>query len=562
MRKKITILLAGEAGQGVQSVESMLVSVFKKNGFNIFATKEYMSRIRGGVNSTTIIVSDKKINSQYKEIDIFIPFSNDAYLRFKDKLNSNTIIFSDGLNINHSKAVDVPFRKIATELGNAIFSNSVAAGLISGLLGVDVNLIEKDITEKFASKGDEIISKNIRAVKQGYDIGENYRKTKGFNVVIESEPYIKEELLLNGADAISFGALAGGCTACFAYPMTPSTSVFTNMASFSKKYDIAVEQVEDEIGVINMALGCWYAGGRALVTTSGGGFALMSEGLSLSGITETPVVIHLAQRPGPATGLPTRTEQGDLNLALYAGHGVFPRIILSPGDLKMAFELSRLAFDLADKFQIPVFIMSDQYFVDSYYNITEFQYEDSFVKHHFVQTDKDYKRYSLSETGVSPRGIPGYGQGLVCVDSDEHDQDGRITEDLDGISLKMKDKRLKKFETVQKASLEPVLYGAKDYKNLIIGWGSTHNIILEAIYLMNRDDTAFLFFPQVYPLPSSTESYLKKAKRIITIENNSTGQFADLIKLTTGIAVNEKILKYNGLQFYVEEIIERLKEMV
>lgn len=559
MDKKVSIVLAGEAGQGIQSIESMIVSVLKKDGFNIFATKEYMSRVRGGVNSTTIIVAESNIDAYYENMDIFVPLSDEALKRYEKRIKQNTIILADNTQVHHTKITNLPIQRLASELGNVIFSNTIAAGVILGIFEASQELIDKFIKNLFQKKGGELVNKNLEAVKMGYNIGKELKNNKVIDINI-NKIGDKNSLLMNGADAIAIGALAGGCNACFAYPMTPSTSVFTNMANYSKNYNIAVEQVEDEIGVINMAIGCWYAGGRALVTTSGGGFALMTEGVSLAGMTETPVVIHLAQRPGPATGLPTRTEQGDLNLALYAGHGVFPRIILAPGNLKQAFELSAIAFNLADRFQIPVFILSDQYFVDTYYNIPMFDIDNIKKENYIIETSKDYKRYKITDDGISPRGIPGLGEGLVAVDSDEHDEDGRITEDLDGISLQMKNKRLRKFKTVEEAALPPILYGSENYKNLIICWGSTLNIVLEAAKNIANTEIAVLFFPQVYPLHKSTIEFLNKAKKVIAVENNSTGQFADLIKTMTGFEIKTRILKYNGLQFSVEELIEKIKE--
>ncbi|HDT15620.1 MAG TPA: 2-oxoacid:acceptor oxidoreductase subunit alpha, partial [Firmicutes bacterium] len=316
---------------------------------------------------------------------------------------------------------------------------------------------------------------NIGAAGSGFDVGRTLvdEKIAIFENIDCTEK--KDELLLDGHNAVALGAIAGGCDAVFAYPMTPGTGVFTAMAGYSHKAGIALEQVEDEIGVINMALGAWYAGARALVTTSGGGFALMTEGISLSGMTETPVVVHLAQRPGPATGLPTRTEQGDLNLARYAGHGVFPRKIYSPGTTKQAFMIAAKAFNDADKYQIPVFILTDQYFMDTYYNVPEFELGGIKIEKSITKTGDDYKRYALAEDGISPRGVPGYGTGRVCADSDEHDETGRITEDLDGISLKMKEKRFKKFDAVKQDALLPEVIGDKDYETLFVCWGSVYH---------------------------------------------------------------------------------------
>ncbi len=343
---------------------------------------------------------------------------------------------------------------------------------------------------------------------------------------------------------------------------SPSTSVFTAMATYSHKAGILVEQTEDEIAAVNMAVAGWYAGARPIVSTSGGGFALMTEGMSLAGITETPLVIHLAQRPGPATGLPTRTEQGDLNLALYTGHGVFARAIYAPGTTQQAFELACRAFNHADQYQIPVIILTDQYFVDTKYDTPEFDLDKIKIEKHIVKTDDNYQRYKITDSGVSPRGIPGFGTGFVCSDSDEHDENGRITEDIDGISMAMKNKRFKKIKLVKENSCRPKIYGPENYENLIVAWGSTYNIIAEAIDKMNDSKTAMLHFSQVYPLHKDTKSLIKKSKKIILVENNQTGQFGDLIKLETGINFDHKILKYNGLMFTVEELMDSIKEVL
>jgi 2-oxoglutarate ferredoxin oxidoreductase subunit alpha len=343
--------------------------------------------------------------------------------------------------------------------------------------------------------------------------------------------------------------------------MSPSTGVLSFLAKHAGDFGIVAEQAEDEIAAINMGLGAWYAGARAMVTTSGGGFALMTEGLSLAGMLESPMVIHLAQRPGPATGLPTRTEQGDLELALYAGHGEFPRIIFAPGTLDEAFYLTQMGFNLADKYQVPVFVLTDQYLMDSYYNTTAPNLSKVKNQRHSVRTTKDYKRYEFTDNGVSPRGVPGFGEGLVAVDSDEHDTQGHITEDLD-LRIKMVDKRLKKGESLRQDILPPEFTGPENYKILVVCWGSTYNILAEAVRNIGRKDLGILHFRQVYPLPDETVDYLYKAQKTIIVENNATSQFAKLIKLQTGFDIEEKILKYNGLSFYVEELMEKLEEIL
>jgi 2-oxoglutarate ferredoxin oxidoreductase subunit alpha len=294
-------------------------------------------------------------------------------------------------------------------------------------------------------------------------------------------------MLLTGNDALALGAVAAGCKFMAGYPMTPVTSIMEYLAPKAKDLDLIVVQPEDEIAAINMVIGAGYAGVRAMTATSGGGFCLMVEGLSLAGMTETPIVVVLGQRPGPAIGLPTRTEQGELEFALHAGHGEFPRVIFAPGTIEDCIELTRRAFNLADKYQIPVFILSDQYIIDTYYNFVAPDLAAHNIEHQFVKTDKDYSRYAITESGVSLRGIPGYGEGLVVLDSDEHDIRGHITEDYD-VRTAMVNKRLRKMDLIVQEAIPPELTGSRECEYLVVCWGSTYHIAREAIQKLGRAD--------------------------------------------------------------------------
>jgi 2-oxoglutarate ferredoxin oxidoreductase subunit alpha len=334
------------------------------------------------------------------------------------------------------------------------------------------------------------------------------------------------------------------------------------LARQARRHGVVVEQAEDEISAINMALGSWYAGGRAMVTTSGGGFALMGEGLSLAGVLESPLVIHLGQRPGPATGMATRTEQGDLELARYSGHGEFPRALLAPGTLEEAFSCSRHAFITADASQSPVFILTDQYLLDSFHDLPGLPLNPAAPESAIDKTPPDYGRYAFTESGVSPRGIPGLGQGIVRADSHEHDEEGFLTEDFD-LRTAMMDKRLRKLALLAGGlALPPVLFGPTDFTRLIVGWGSTCATVREALEGEKPPGTAFLHCPQVYPVPDAVVRHLKQAERIIVVENNATGQFARLLAAETGHRAQKHWLKYNGLPFSVEEVVELLRQEV
>lgn len=554
----MVIVLAGEAGQGIQSIESILAQLLKTSGYNFFSASEFMSRVRGGANSTAIRVSGKRAAGFLDRIDILLPLHQEAIPHLGNRITPDTIVIGDKDKIRLEGMIDIPFARMAAEIGGAVYANTIAAGCICGLLKVDEKECEDFILGYFSRKGEEIRSKNHAAIKKGYAAGKGLA---GIAVAIEKDAAVKTELLLTGSDAIALGALAGGCDYVCGYPMSPATGVLERMAAYGKKFDIIVEQVEDEIGVVNMALGAWYAGARALVTTSGGGFALMGEGISLCGMIESPLVLHLAQRPGPATGLPTRSEQGDLDLVLHAGHGDFPRIILAPGTLAEGFALTQKAFNMAAAYQVPVFILTDQFFIDSRSTTPVFPAGELGVEKHVVKTTTDYKRFALTENGISPRGIPGYGSGRVCADSDEHDEAGHITEDLD-LRVKMVDKRLKKIAAIRPDVIAPKLIGGSRYRTLVVCWGSTFHTVCEAVEALGDKEVAVLHFSWLFPWPEEAGSFLKRATNLIVVEGNSSGQFARLIQRESGVSSDHNVLKYNGLPFAVEEVKREIHKII
>jgi 2-oxoglutarate ferredoxin oxidoreductase subunit alpha len=557
----ISIVLGGEAGQGIQTIEQLLTKILKLDGYHVYATKEYMSRVRGGTNSISIRVSSRPVRAPVKHIDLLIPLDKDVIPHLQYRISEKTIIIGDGNSLGtNMQLIDIPFGAMAKDLGNEMYANTIALGVVLGILKTDSQGMEKYIGERFSGKGDEVVAKNSEAVRQGYAKGLEIRQSGSVGFAEINRSDISNQIMVNGSEAIAMGAIAGGCQCITSYPMTPGTGVITFMAQHMHEFDLLVEQAEDEIAAINMALGAWYAGARGMVTTSGGGFALMAEGISLAGMLELPVVVHLAQRPGPATGLPTRTEQGDLELALYAGHGEFPRILLAPESLDSAFYLTQKAFNLADKYQVPVIILSDQYLVDTYYNTDAFDLTDLKVEHHVTETAEDYKRYQLTEDGVSPRGVPG-GNGLVGVDSDEHDEEGHITEDLQ-LRMKMVEKRLKKLENIKSDAVSAGWIGPQDYSILLLSWGSTNLIVSEALALLDRKDVAACTFTHIYPLPEDLSRQLERAGQTIMIENNATSQFGKLIQRETGHKIDHSILKYNGLPFTVEELVDEINTLL
>ena len=487
----------------------------------------------------------------------------DVLPHLEQRITKDTIVLGERdkvCMVADCPVVNIPFTQFANELGNPLYTSTVAVGVTLGLLGADETVFEDYLREHFARKGEDVVAKNIEAAQKGYAFGKHIAYDAGIEVHIKRSATVKDELLLDGMEAVGLGALAAGCNYISSYPMSPGTGLLTFLATHAETFGVVVDQAEDEIAAINQGLGAWYAGARAVVTTSGGGFALMTEGVSLSGMIETPIVVHIGQRPGPATGLPTRTEQADLNLVLYAGHGEFPRAIFAPGTLEEAYLVMQQAFHIADAYQIPVFVLTDQYFIDAITSIPGHGLQKRSIKNHIVVTEPDYKRYALTQSGISPRGIPGHGEGLVGVDSDEHDEAAHITESAT-VRLAMHEKRLHKRVAVTTEALMPTAIGDVAHADtLVVTWGSNRGVVEEALEAVGREDMAALHFYQVYPLPEKAKKLLAK-KKIVVLENNATGQFANLLKLEYGVKISENILKYDGDPFSVEEVIKKLKTL-
>ncbi len=557
----VTIVLGGQAGQGIQTIEFILARVLKRSGYHVFSTKEYMSRIRGGLNTITLRAADRPVAALTRHIDILLPLDPGVPEHVADRMTDDTVILGDAGALSLDRAVmDAPISSIAGEAGGKIYENTAAVGVLAGILEADPTILRDYLKVYFKRKKPEVIDHNCNAADLGYAAGRKLCEDGSLSFSIARDESTADRILVNGAEAVAMGAIAGGCNFISSYPMSPSTGVLTFLASHDDTFGIVAEQAEDEIAAVNMAVAAWYAGARAMATTSGGGFALMEEGISLAGVLETPLVIHLAQRPGPGTGLPTRTEQGDLELALYAGHGEFPRVIYAPGTIEEAFLLSARAFNTADRFQVPVFILTDQYTMDTYYDIPGLDLDATSVEKHIVETKTGYQRYRITDDGVSPRGVPGNGSGLVAADSDEHDENGHITESM-AVRTAQVDKRLAKLELILKDPVPPVLSGPEDFTVLLVGWGSTCQPIREGLEQSGRTDTAHLHFPQVYPLPHQAQGYLEQAEKVIVVENNATAQFGKLLTLYGGREPDGAVLKYDGLPFTVEELADAINDI-
>ncbi len=568
-----TIKIGGEAGQGIQTIGDTLAKVFSRSGFHIFSHQDYESRIRGGHNFYQIRLSDKPVTASKDNIDILIAMDKESIINHENELSERGQIVYDSslLKQKYDKPhfLDVSFINLSVEIsGSKIMANSIIMGAILGMIGMKIELLNSIIEETFKKKGNEVIKDNKEAVAKGYD----YAIKQCIRCSFFVPPPNKQLMLISGSEAIGFGSVASGLKFYSAYPMTPSTGIMNYVSSKAAEYGIIVEQAEDEIAAINMAMGASFAGVRAMTGTSGGGFALMTEGLSLAGITETPLVIALAQRPGPATGLPTRTEQGDLNFALYTAHGEFSRVIFAPGSPEQAFYLTNKAFDLAEKFQIPVIILTDQYLADSQwtcegFDMSKIRYTDYRLREEALNSLSSYNRHSLTENGVSSLGIPGESRHLIVTDSHEHGEEGHIIEDSK-LRIEMVNKRLfKKIPLIRNEISPPLLYGQAEPDIILAGWGSTYGVIKEAVDVLSKEKSiSMLHFSELYPFADTSKfDYIKaleSAKLSICIENNASSQFARLMRAETGYSFSRLINKYDGRPFTVEDLIRRIREML
>jgi 2-oxoglutarate ferredoxin oxidoreductase subunit alpha len=568
-----TIKIGGEAGQGVQTIGDTLGKVFSRSGFQVFSHQDYESRIRGGHNFYQISFSDKHISASRDEIDILVALNKESVLRHEKELSQYGQVVYDSKIVKQKYDkpyfLNVPFIDFAAAVsGDKLMANSAATGAVLGMLGMKLDILNGIIEETFKKKGEEIIKANKDTAMAGYDYAQKKCLKCSFSLPPPKNPF----MLIGGNEAIALGALASGLKFYSAYPMTPSTGIMNYLASKAKEYGVIIEQAEDEISAINMAIGASFAGVRAMTGTSGGGFALMSEGLSLAGMTETPIVIALAQRPGPATGLPTRTEQGDLQFALYTSHGEFARIIFAPGTPEQAFYLTNKAFDLSEKYQVPVIILTDQYLADSQWTYEKFEMSKLRYAYYRLRGEKlngisNYNRHLLAENGVSAFAVPGESRHLVVTDSDEHDEEGHITEDP-VIRNEMVNKRLdKKLTFIRREIAPPILYGAEKPDIVLSGWGSTYGVMKEAVAaLSSQIKISMLHFSEIYPFPDSIESgyleFLNKASLTISVENNATGQFARLMRTETGFKFSMSISKFDGRPFSVGELVERIKSAI
>lgn len=587
VKNNVNIKLGGEAGQGVESSGMGFARAIARAGLHIFGVQDYMSRIRGGHNWYQIRVSEHPTFAHEPKIQILIALDERTIQEHLDEVvEGGAVIYDADLKVDNNEIksrglipIPLPLLKLAEELGGSkLMLNTAAVAAAAGIMEFDLSYPESIIRDNFGRrKGSEIADRNIRVANAAY---EEARKQFAplFDWKLEANPNTPKKMVINGNQALGLGALAAGCKFCCGYPMTPASSLLEFMFAQARRFNLIVRQTEDEISALLHTIGAAHAGVRAMTCTSGGGFSLMVEALSLAGSTEIPLVLVVAQRPGPATGLPTRTEQGELLFTILAGHGEFPRAVIAPGSVEQCvYEIAR-AFNIAEKYQMPVIVLTDGFLANSlrsididaidFRKITENIDRGKLILPHESEKIEEvvrdgYRRFEFSEDGISLRIPPGHPKAVYSVAGEEHTPEGFIDweERMDN-RIKMMQKRMKKLEVAVNDMKLPELHGPEDAELTLVCWGSSFGPTLEAMERLNSNGvrTNLLQFIDIHPLDwDSVADILTNSRSWISVEGNFSGQLARWIRMNTGLKPTAVIARYDGRPLNPVYIVEHLQ---
>lgn len=574
--KRLVIKLAGSAGQGIKTAGLIIAKALKRAGYMTFGYTEYPSLIRGGHNVYQIEIYDEVRASVSLETDILLALDQASIDKHYQEMSETGAVIYDENAIKISDDIKAIFLKKNVALypiklmdeaknagGNILMKNTVALGCLWRVLKLELEQIEPLIKETY-NKSQEMIDTNIKCLEAGFN---SIKLQNDFALNLTAKDEFKNNIFITGNEAIALGAIAAGVRLYVSYPMTPASSIIGYLSEEGPKYGMIVKQAEDEITTAIMAIGAAHGGTRVMCGTSGGGFDLMTEAMSLSGITEIPFVCVIAQRPGPGTGAPTWTAQGDLNLAIFAGHGEYPRIVIALSDATDAFYLTGTALNMAEKYQTPVLILTDKYLAESSFSIPRFDSSKVVIDRGKIKKEGDDTslRYEYTEDGVSPRWFPGDKIATFLASSDEHTEKGYSTEEADELE-KMLKKRMTKEVTILNDLPEPEITGDSKTSDLsIISWGSNKQVIKDVVSELEKNGKTISVLHLTYLWPLKTEKlsqFIKDAKKSILIEQNVTGQLAGIIKRQTGLDVSQKILKANGRPFAFDELKTIISDLI
>jgi 2-oxoglutarate ferredoxin oxidoreductase subunit alpha len=581
MKQTFAIGIGGAAGQGVATPGDIFAKIFSRRGLHLNAYNAYQSIIRGGHTFLTIRTGPERVTNMGDRLDLMIPLNQDAMNRHLGLLTSgaaciyNADMIKPGAAAEGVQLCPLPVSTLADIARNKVAQNTLAVGAGLSMMGIGFQALEEVVSEQFKKKGEPVVAENVAIAHAGYDYATSNFKPFARPVPMTENRYA----VLSGNAAMAMGGAAAGVKFYCAYPMSPSTGVLHWMAAHARKANIMVRQVEDEIGVVNMAIGAAHAGVRSMCATSGGGFALMSEGLGMSAMMETPVVVIDCQRAGPSTGVPTKTEQGDLWQMLGAAFGDYPRVLAAPLDIGDCFKIIPEIFNIADRFQCPGLVLCDLLLSEGRLSVDpkELDFAPVIDRGELITTaapasgsdgSGGYKRYKITESGISPRAVPGVPGYTHTAATDEHEEDGGLISDEFTNPTKrraMMEKRMRKVAGIEAAVPIPALVGPRDAEITLIGWGSTKGVIEEACEILNDRGISANQLQIRWLVPLHGESILeilKDSRHTFIVENNYSGQFARYLRSETSYVPNGYIRKYDGEPFMPHHIVEAVREQL
>lgn len=578
--KEVTLGIGGAAGDGLDKTGDTFAKTASRLGLYLYAYNSYQSIIRGGHIWLRVRMGEEKVYSHGDHLNLLIALNQDTLERHAREVepggavlfNSDKLTLDSSLFESQVLPVPMPVRELLKPLGRTlpVMQNTVSLGAAIFLLGLDFEMMAEVLADTFQHKGQEVVNQNIQVAKAGY----NYAKEKFVPLGYEWNFSRIRRPFITGNEAMALGAVAAGCKFYSAYPMTPASTILHWMVAHADRCGIVVKQCEDEIAVANMAVGAGLAGARSMCATSGGGFALMTEAVGQAGMIEAPVVFITVQRGGPSTGIPTKTEQADLNQALGASQGDFPRIIMAPADVTEAYYTAAEALNLADKYQLPVIILSDLLLSEHPETIERDALKPDLVIDRgqlvteWPEDNGTYKRYAFTESGVSPRALPGTKNTVHVSPTDDHDEEGILISDeytSPPVRRKVQEKRMRKLEGALKELPPPQIEGPEDADVTLVGWGSCRGVIREAAEILRSEGIAANQLHFKYLLPFHAKEALEilnGCRKTIGVEVNYTGQFAKHLRSETGFSLDDMVLKYDGEPFEPAFIVNRVKEIV
>jgi len=572
----IEIMFGGQAGDGSLTTGDLIAGVFKRMGLEVYTYKDFPSRIRGGHTNYVIRAGERPNYGMADFVDGLVAFDLEAVEAHIEEMRPGGFVIFDNTSEvvpEHVKRDDVTWYEIPigrmakVDLGLELVRNTIALGALGALIGMDPQAVRTDVTGVYKRKGEKVVDINIRAIEAGENfVSEHFAQTpSGYALRAGIDG---DRLIMMGNDAIGYGSLVGGCRFMAGYPITPATDVLEWMAKYAPRYGGVTVQAEDELAAINMVIGASFTGVRSMTATSGPGQALMTEAIGLAGVLEIPIVVVECARTGPSTGMPTKTEQSNLNHLIFSGHGEIPKIVISPGTVEDSFYLAAQAFNLADKYQCPVFILTEQALCQSKATLPRLDLSRVHIDRGKMVTEPvvfgEYKRFAFTDDGVSPRVIPGVEGGMHLAPGSEHNDAGVITENTKN-RARMMEKRMRKMESARPDLPTPLVHGDPRAEIAILGYGANRGPICEAQDRLASQGVAtrFLELRTLWPFPEDeVREFIENATSVYVVENNYTGQLERLIRYVVGpLERMHRVLKYNGRPFRPIEIIEPIERL-